>query len=167
MNESLWNILWYIPLTKYQTCGWNQLQTVRNCSLFFLFLFWCCFTSHSRIVHSYGDVPICRWKASHFGICSALMAVRVFYCDTGPRVLLSHPKDRKPTSAASATRTHDLTTSRSKVERATDWATGPARTCSPMSVLRITHSRCNFWTAATSNPVTSIHLVLGLSSDRI
>ena len=32
----------------------------------------CCFKSHSRIFHSYGDVTICWWRASNFGLCLAL-----------------------------------------------------------------------------------------------
>ena len=34
-----------------------------------------CFTSHSKIFHSFGDVTIVCWKAANFDLCSALMAI--------------------------------------------------------------------------------------------
>ena len=60
----------------------------------------CCFTSHSRIFHSYGDLTICRWRASNFGLCLALTAIEQWGFFNMPtsnvtQVLLSHPKDRK------------------------------------------------------------------------
>jgi len=42
---------------------------------FWILFVWYCFTSNSRIFHSYGDVTICRWRASNFGLYSARMAI--------------------------------------------------------------------------------------------
>ena len=77
-------------------------------------MFVCCFTSHSRIFHSYGDVTICRWRASNFGLCSALTAIEqwgFFYVPT-PTVTrdldfycLIRKTGNQP--AASTTRSHD------------------------------------------------------------
>ena len=41
-------------------------------------LFYFCLTSHSRIFHSYGDVTKCQWRASIFGLCSALTAIEKY-----------------------------------------------------------------------------------------
>jgi hypothetical protein len=62
----------------------------------------CCFTSHSRIFHLYGDVTITGEGLQNLGLCSLLSAFEqggIFIVPhllyTGPRLFWSHPKDHK------------------------------------------------------------------------
>ena len=96
-----------------------------------LFVVCYCFTSHSRIFHSYGDVTICRWRASNFGLYSALMAIEQwgFFnvpTSTATRDLEFYCLIRRTGNRPVQPARTEPTTSRSKVERATDWATGTA-----------------------------------------
>ena len=97
-----------------------------------MYLFVCYyFTSHSRILHSYGDVTICRWRASNFGLYLALMAIEQwgFFnvpTSTATRDLEFYCLIRRTGNRPVQPARLELATSWSKVERATDWATGPA-----------------------------------------
>ena len=45
------------------------------------------FSSHSRIVHSYGDLTNDQWKVTHFCLCSALMTIEQWGFFSVPHLL--------------------------------------------------------------------------------
>ena len=64
-------------------------ELINPLCLYFVCLFVCCLSSHSRIFYSYGESQHCRWRAVNFDLCSAFMVTELFVFFNVPHVLFS------------------------------------------------------------------------------
>ena len=87
---------------KYMSLLSHLIASMFVCCIWLLLCLSVVFLSRSGFLHSYGDVIIAGEWLQGLGLCSAPTAFEYregslscyTCCDTGPRVLRSHPKDR-------------------------------------------------------------------------